>query len=83
MGTVIDLESRRRRQDPAVDRLSRAIEVLEPLVDGAEGKRSRHPGSIETELLAITGAIAGERLDEAATRAEQLAARLRRLAKNA
>ena len=85
MGVVIDLDSRRPRPDEAVARLERAVEVLEPLVGGLERRRARraHPGSIETEILAITGAVAAGRLDDAASRAERLAGRLRRLAKQA
>ncbi len=89
MGTVIDLEAWRLRRGglpghgepteaPApqrvpVNRLERAIARLEPLVTG---DTSRVGPRVETELLAITGAVASGRVGDAADRAERLAVRL-------
>ncbi len=89
MGTVIDLEAWRLRRgelaghgDPTeapagppapVNRLERAIARLEPLVIGGTGRIGPR---VETELLAITGAVASGRVGDAADRAERLAVRL-------
>jgi hypothetical protein len=92
MGRVIDLEAWRRRRPridagttldqggpglrrrPAhLARLERAIGRLDPLVNGGTG---RIGGRVETELLAITGAVTAGRVEDAATRAERLAERL-------
>ncbi|HEX9551506.1 MAG TPA: hypothetical protein VF971_10470 [Candidatus Limnocylindrales bacterium] len=54
------------RLDLAVRRIERAM---------ASGHR-RISARVETELLAITGAVSAGRTDEAATRAERLAERL-------
>jgi len=92
VGRVIDLEAWRRRRPridegasldrggrglgrrPApLARLERAIGRLDPLVNGGTG---RIGGRVETELLAITGAVTAGRVEDAATRAERLAERL-------
>ncbi len=89
MGTVIDLEAWRlrrgelaghgellkapARQRAPVNRLERAIARLEPLVTGGT---SRIGPRVETELLAITGAVASGRVGDAADRAERLSVRL-------
>jgi hypothetical protein len=54
-------------------RLERAIGRLDPLVNGGT---SRIGPRVETELLAITGAVTAGRVEDAATRAERLAERL-------
>jgi hypothetical protein len=92
MGRVIDLEVWRRRRPrideragldqgrhgpwrrPAhLARLERAIGRLDPLVNGGTGRIGPR---VETELLAITGAVTAGRVEDAATRAERLAERL-------
>jgi len=84
MGSVIDLQAWRARGDsrvPAgpgggsepVPRLDAAIVRLEGLMRSGPGRIS---GRVETEVLAITGAVAGGRMTEAAQRAERLAERL-------
>jgi hypothetical protein len=89
MGMVIDLAARRQQrlgqqtgENAAVTRLDSAIAVLDPLLKGT----GPHPASTsfaETELLAITGAISMGKLDEAASRAEHLAVRLRDISRHA
>ena len=92
MGRVIDLEAWRRRrprmdESPCLDlgrhglwrrpapiaRLERAVGRLDPLVNGGTGRIGPR---VETELLAITGAVTAGRVEDAATRAERLAERL-------
>jgi hypothetical protein len=92
MGTVIELAVWRRRRPrigegasldqgrhglrgrPApLARLERAIGRLDPLVNGGTGRIGPR---VETELLAITGAVTAGRVEDAATRAERLAERL-------
>jgi hypothetical protein len=53
--------------------LERAIARLDPLVTGGTGRLGPR---VETELLAITGAVTAGRVREAAVRAERLAVRL-------
>jgi hypothetical protein len=82
MGQVIAmqgwLERRERPDAPADDvaRLERAVARLEPLLDG----RGTHPAGLgldlETELLAVSGAVSLGLYTEAARRAERLADRL-------
>ena len=62
--------------DPAVDRLDRAVERLHELVSGALDGQGRLVPRIETELLAIMGELTVGRLGEAADRAERLADQL-------
>jgi hypothetical protein len=92
MGTVIELDAWRRRRPRIAEhgglevepdghegrpvplaRLERAIGRLDPLVNGGTGRIGPR---VETELLAITGAVTAGRVDDAATRAERLAERL-------
>lgn len=92
MGRVIDLEVWRRRRPRIEEgagldqgrhglwrrraplaRLERAIGRLDPLVNGGTGRIGPR---VETELLAITGAVTAGRVEDAATRAERLAERL-------
>jgi hypothetical protein len=54
-------------------RLERAIGRLDPLVNGGTGRIGPR---VETELLAITGAVTAGRVEDAAARAERLAERL-------
>ena len=75
MGTVVDLrEWRERHEHDPVTRLERAIARLDQLLrrrgSGRLGPR------VESELLAITGAVTAGLQDEAAERAERLAERL-------
>ena len=92
MGMVIELDAWRRRRPQIAEhggldvepdghegrpiplaRLERAIGRLDPLVNGGT---SRIGPRVETELLAITGAVTAGRVEDAATRAERLAERL-------
>ena len=78
MGQVISLdEHRRNRRVPETDpagRLERAVGDLEAAL-----RRIHHPAGaavVESEILAITGAVSIGLLEEAADRAERLAGRL-------
>jgi hypothetical protein len=81
MGAVIDLDSWRRRRGqratpmPAhpLRRLEAAVGRIERLMRTGTGRIS---ATVETELLAITAAVGGGRVREAARRAERLAERL-------
>ncbi len=74
VGRVIDLEAWReeRERDP-VRRLERAIGRIDQLLARGTG---RIGARVESELLAITGAVTAGLDDEAAERAERLADRL-------
>jgi hypothetical protein len=74
VGTVIDLTAwlKAREQDP-VARLERAISRLESRLEHGMGRIGPR---VETELLAITGAMTSGEQEEAAERAERLAERL-------
>lgn len=74
MGAVIDLGAwlEQRERDPVV-RLERAIRRLDRLLDGGSG---RIGSRVESELLAITGAVTAGLSEDAAARAERLADRL-------
>lgn len=74
MGTLIDLEAWREQheRDPVV-RLERAVRRLDRLL--GEGPVRIGP-RVESELLAITGAVTAGIAEEAAERAERLADRL-------
>jgi hypothetical protein len=82
MGRVISIDgwlgahSRGRPQADDVDvaRLERAVARLEPLL--APSRRPRAGVDLETELLAVSGAVSLGRYDDAAQRAERLADRL-------
>lgn len=81
VGQVIDFEAwrRGRPQAPRSDdrdpltRLEAAIERLGVLVEEGTGRIARR---VESELLAITGAVTAGLVEEAADRAERLVARL-------
>jgi hypothetical protein len=85
MGDVVDLTKwRRARQaegegpaDPDIRRLELAVAQLDSAASARLDRGGRLEASVETELLAILGAITGELLDEAVERAERLARRLR------
>jgi len=64
---------RTRATPKPLARLERAIARLDPLVTGGTGRLGPR---VETELLAITGAVTAGRVREAALRAERLAVRL-------
>jgi hypothetical protein len=80
MGRVISidrwLEGRGRQHEGAesgdVARLERAVARLEPLLERASDAGVQ----LETELLAVSGAVSLGLFDEAARRAERLADRL-------
>jgi hypothetical protein len=81
MGAVIDLAAWRKRRERVVlvgdlvpvPRLDAAVAKLERLMRSGTGRISAR---VETELFAITGAVAAGRMEEAAKRAERLAERL-------
>lgn len=75
VGAVIPLETYRRRRDAArlrtpVGRLEAAVDRLDLAVHGSGRIADR---KVETELLAITGAVCIGRHADAALRAERLA----------
>jgi len=74
MGQVVDLQEwlERREKDP-LTRLVRAIVRLDGLLTQGSGRLG---GRVESELLAITGAVTAGLENEAAERAERLAERL-------
>jgi len=74
MGQVVDLQEwlERRENDP-LTRLVRAIMRLDGLLTQGSGRLGNR---VESELLAITGAVTAGLEDEAAERAERLAERL-------
>jgi hypothetical protein len=74
MGQVIDLQEwRQRHQHDPMTRLERAIARLDGLLRQGSGRLGHR---VESELLAITGAVTAGLEDEAAERAERLAERL-------
>lgn len=81
MGAVIDLAAWRKRRERVVlvgdpvpePRMDAAVARLERLMRSGTGRISAR---VETELLAITGAVTAGRLEEAVQRAERLAERL-------
>jgi hypothetical protein len=74
MGKVIDLQEwRQRHEHDPVTRLERAIARLDGLLRQGSGRLGSR---VESELLAITGAVTAGLEDEAAERAERLAERL-------
>ena len=75
---ALDELSRAMQEDPAVDRLDRAVERLHGLVAGELDGGSRVDASVETELLAIMGELAVGLIPDAADRAERLADQLAR-----
>jgi len=74
VGILIDLEAWREQheRDPVV-RLERAIRRLDRLLGDGPGRIGPR---VESELLAITGAVTAGIGEEAAERAERLADRL-------
>jgi hypothetical protein len=83
MGELVELAAWRARNAVAVgaedDGEIRRLEVAVARLDEAATARleaGRLTASVETELLAILGALAADLVDEAAARAERLAKRL-------
>jgi hypothetical protein len=75
MGSVVVLsEWRERREADPLSRLDRAIARLDALL--RRSGSGRLAGRVESELLAITGAVSAGLEDAAAERAERLAERL-------
>ncbi|MGA9161500.1 MAG: hypothetical protein WB297_11645 [Actinomycetota bacterium] len=75
MGSVIDLRAwRERRERDPMTRLERAIARLDGLL--RRSGSGRLGSRVESDLLAITGAVSAGLDDEAAERAERLAERL-------
>ena len=77
MGTVIDLEQRRRTREagaePTFARLDEAVRELAACVAADD----REPGDIERGLADIKAAVDERRLTEAAAQAEELVRRLK------
>jgi hypothetical protein len=84
MDNVVDLSRwRRARKAPAtaraegsIGRLDGAVRRLDPLASEMLDRAGRLDPAVETELLAVMGAIGIGLMDLAAERAERLAARL-------
>jgi len=89
MDGVIDLAEWRTRRDaleaeqdevassaPDLVRLERAVDRVHALVGAWTEAHGRLVPSIETELLAILGELTIDQVEDAAVRAEKLAARL-------
>ena len=80
MDAVVDLLEWRRSRvvgaDDGVERLERAIRRLDELATARLEAASPLEPWVETELLAIMGALGMDLLDEAAARADRLADRL-------
>ena len=75
MGSVTDLRAwRERRERDPMTRLERAIARLDRLL--RRSGSGRLGSRVESDLLAITGAVSAGLEDEAAERAERLAERL-------
>jgi hypothetical protein len=75
MGSVISLsEWRQRHERDPMTRLDRAIARLDDLL--RRSGSGRLAARVESELLAITGAVSAGHEDDAAERAERLAERL-------
>ncbi len=75
MGSVVVLsEWRERREQDPLSRLDRAIARLDALL--RRSGSGRLAGRVESELLAITGAVSAGLEDAAAEHAERLAERL-------
>jgi hypothetical protein len=75
VGSVVILsEWRERRERDPLSRLDRAIARLDGLL--RRSGSGRLAGRVESELLAITGAVSAGLQDAAAERAERLAERL-------
>ena len=83
MGELIDLQSWRGAsgQEPDggegdIKRLELAVSQLDAVASARLEEAGRLEPTVETELLAILGALASDLVDEAAARAERLARRL-------
>jgi hypothetical protein len=82
MGRVVSMDGWLRRHgerhddrdEDDVARLERAVARLEPLLGPTQARGSRV--DLETELLAVSGAVSMGRYGDAARRAEHLADRL-------
>jgi hypothetical protein len=86
MENVIDLRAWRKAKvdegsspaDPKIHRLELAISRLEKETAARFERSEKLEPPLETELLAILGALASDLIDDAADRAERLARRLSR-----
>ncbi len=82
MAEIIQLGAWRERREAeraapeAVERLERAISRLDGLLERVTGGSPKPDTRLETEMLAITGAISAGMVDRAAVLAEDLARRL-------
>ncbi|HEX9236954.1 MAG TPA: hypothetical protein VF972_11810 [Actinomycetota bacterium] len=85
MGDLVDLAEWRRTRaedltgtDPGIRRLELAVAELDAAASARMDRSGRLERSVETELLAILGALAADLIEEASNRAERLAGRLAR-----
>jgi hypothetical protein len=81
MAEIIQLGERRKRREaeqpaPEVERLERAIARLDGILDRVTGHKPAADPRLETDMLAISGAISAGMVDRAAVLAEELARRL-------
>jgi hypothetical protein len=81
---VVQIAAWRKRRETAhpageageVERLDRAIERLDGILERVIGRTPAPDPRLETDMLAITGAISAGMVDRAAVLAEELARRL-------
>jgi hypothetical protein len=81
MAEIIQLDARRKRRHddrpaPEVERLERAIAKLDDILERVTGQAPNADLRLETDMLAISGAISAGMVDRAAVLAEELARRL-------
>jgi hypothetical protein len=81
MAEIIQLDVRRKRHEaerpaPEVERLERAIARLDGILERVTGHAPASDARLETDMLAISGAISAGMVDRAAVLAEELARRL-------
>src|SRR3954470_2183035 len=81
MAEIIELGAWRKRREvegpaPEVERLERAIARLDDILERVTGRAPKADPRLETDMLAISGAISAGMVDRAAVLAEELARRL-------
>jgi hypothetical protein len=81
MADIIELGTFRNRREaeqhaPEVERLERAIARLDGILERVTGHTPAADPRLETDMLAISGAISAGMVDRAAVLAEELARRL-------
>src|SRR4051794_23465125 len=81
MAEIVQLGAWRERKQaersaPEVERLERAIARLDGILERVTGQKPAADSRLETDMLAISGAISAGMVDRAAVLAEELARRL-------